>query len=143
MIATTPQRPRHSCSTRVHHRRGTVLVAVVAALVLLQLIIVGVVVSGARDHDLTARRAETMRAFYAAEAGMNMAIRELMLDTDEDGDGGIGTVSDDSNDATDPAIGGGSGRVRVTSDMTGAVTTLTSNGRAGIARRSLAAVLEQ
>ena len=34
-----------------------------------------------------------MQAFYAAEAGMNMAIREMMVGRDEDGDGVIGAVS--------------------------------------------------
>ena len=35
-------------------------------------------IGGGRDHDLTVKRMDTLRAFYAAEAGMNIAIRELM-----------------------------------------------------------------
>ncbi|MFO0376143.1 MAG: hypothetical protein ACK51N_03750, partial [bacterium] len=58
-------------------RRGAVLVAVIVALVVLSLISVGLVTSGARDHDLMARRVEAMRAFYVMEAGLNMAVREL------------------------------------------------------------------
>lgn len=127
---------------RVRYPRGTVLIAVIVALVILQLVTVGVVTSGARDHDLAARRAETMRAFYAAEAGMNMALRELMHAADEDGDGGVGTISDDGNDANDPAIGGGSGRVHVTSAASGGMTTITSSARSGLARRALAAEIE-
>lgn len=120
--------------------RGAVLVAVIIALVIMQLLAAGLVTAGSRDHDLTARRAETMRAFYAAEAGMNMALREVMVNADEDGDSGVGTISDDGAHANDPAIGGA--RVQVASTAGATSTTLTSAGRIGEARRSVAAILE-
>lgn len=112
----------------------------IIVLVLLNLIIVGMVLGGARDHDLTTRRIETIQSFYAAEAGMNMAIREMMIDTDEDGDGTIGTISDDATPANDPTLG--QAQVFVTLAVAGPQTTLTSQGRAGDARRHIAAVLE-
>lgn len=131
---------RHARRERAHRpRRGTVLVAAIIALVVLQLLVAGLVTSGARDHDLTARRAETIRAFYAAEAGMNMALREVMVNADEDGDGGIGTISDDGSDANDPSVGGA--RTRVTA-AAAATTTLTSDARTGEARKRIVAVLE-
>ncbi len=102
--------------------------------------VIGVVLGGARDQDLTIRRLDSVRAFYAAEAGMNMAIREMMLDEDEDGDGEIGTISDDSSDASDPLLGGA--RVVVTRDVVDGTTTLTSKGRSGLARRHLEADIE-
>ena len=71
---------------------------------------------------------------------MNMAIREMMNDADEDGDGAIGTISDDGNAATDPTFG--QAQVLVTSAVAGPQTTLTSQGRAGEARRNVEAVLE-
>jgi hypothetical protein len=112
----------------------------VATLLTVNVIIIGIVLSGARDHDLGARRLETVRSFYAAEAGMNMAIREMMVDVDEDADGTVGTISDDANDANDPDLG--SARVVVTESTVGAQTTLSSVGRSGDARREVQAVLE-
>ncbi len=121
-------------------RRGTVLIGVIVFLLVVGVIIVGMVLGGARDQDLTVRRLETVQAFYAAEGGMNMAIREIMVGVDEDADGAVGTISDDSNDGTDPTIG--SGRVVVTSSFADPQTTLTSRGRSGLAFREVEAITE-
>ncbi len=129
-------------------RRGLIVVVMIVLMVIVDLIIVGMVVSQARDHDLTVRRLQTIESFYAAEAGMNMSIRELMIPADEDGDDdgswpfGIGTISDDTNDATDPTIGNAQFVVTAAAD-TPAVgqTTITSEGRSGNARRRMQAVL--
>ncbi len=123
-----------------NNRRGTAAVSMIIVLMLVDLIIVGMVIGGARDHDLTVKRIETIQAFYAAEAGMNMAIRELMNNNDEDGDGTVGTISDDATPANDPTLG--QAQVLVTSAVAGPQTTLTSQGRSGDARRHIAAILE-
>jgi len=119
-----------------------VVVVMVVLMVLIDLIIVGLVVSQARDHHLTVRRLQTIESLYAAEAGMNMSLRELMVPADEDLDGGIGTISDDTVDATDPTLGNARFVVTAAAD-TPAVgqTTLTSEGRAGEALRRMQAVL--
>ncbi len=98
-------------------RRGMALIGVIVFLLVVGVIIVGMVLGGARDQDLTVRRLETVRAFYAAEGGMNMAIREVMVSVDEDADGAIGTISDDSDNGTDPAFG--TGQVVVMSSVRG------------------------
>lgn len=129
---------RHEVGDR--SRRGTLLVSVIVVLLMLQLLAVGLVTAGARDHDLTTRRAETMQAFYAAEAGANMAVRELMTDADGDGDGIIGSVSNDGSEANDPAIGVAKvGVVKVTGVSE---ITLTSTGRCGESRRSISLTLQ-
>ena len=89
------------------HRQGSAAMAMIVLLMIVDLIVVALVITGTRDHDLTVRRLQTIEAFYAAEAGMNMAIRELMNSADEDGDLTIGTISDDSpvNPANDPTLG--------------------------------------
>ncbi len=46
--------------------------------------------------------------FYAAESGLELSLRELTQDGDIDSDGTIGTISDNGNDADDPALAGGS-----------------------------------
>ncbi len=125
--------------------RGQVAIAMVVILVIVDLIIVGMVISGGRDHDLTVKRMDTVRAFYAAEAGMNMAIRELMENLDEDVDGMVGTVSDDDpvDDANDPVLGKAQVVVTAQDDWPVAgQTTLTSQGRSGDARREMEAILK-
>ena len=117
------------------HRQGLVAVTMIVLLMIIDLIIVSLVITGTRDHDLTVRRLQTVEAFYAAEAGMNMAIRELMKSADEDGDLTIGTISDDSpvNPANDPTLGNAQFFVSVSG------TVYTSEGRSGEARRTMQA----
>ncbi len=119
----------------VPSRRGSALVTVFIIVMVLGFTVAGVVGVGARDQDLTVRRLDTARAFYAAEAGINMAIRELMLDTDEDGDGGVGTISDDNDPATDPSFGSAS--VSVSLVVTAGQSMLVSNGASGQSRRQV------
>ena len=123
-------------------RRGLIVVVMIVLMIVIDLIIVSMVVSQARDHDLTIRRMQTIESLYAAEAGMNMSIRELMIPADEDGDSGIGTISDDSDDATDPTLGNARFVVTAAAD-TPAVgqTTITSEGRSGETRRRMQGVL--
>ena len=115
--------------------------AVVIVLLIINLTVIGIVVGISRDHDMTARRMETVEAMYAAEAGANMSIRELMIGVDEDGDGGVGTISDDSIATTDPSLGEARFVVTSSYDSADQETTVTSKGRSGQARRRLQAVL--
>jgi hypothetical protein len=121
-------------------RRGTVLIAVVVALIMLQIVVAAVVVGGTRDFDVSGRRIESARCFYAAEAGVNMALREMVNNSDEDADGGIGSISDDGNSANDPNLSGG--RVVVTADKVATTTTLGSYARSGQAIRTLEVTAE-
>ena len=124
----------------VRHHRGAVILAIIVTMLLISLIVVGLVLAGAREQDLTVRRLETVRSFYAAEAGMNMAVREIMLSLDADADGFVGTVSDDGNAVNDPTLS--SAQVNVTKSVSGLQTTLTSQGRSGAARRKIQSVLQ-
>jgi hypothetical protein len=114
----------------------------IVLMIINDLIIVSMVVSQARDHDLTVRRIQTIESLYAAEAGMNMSIRELMIPADEDGDSAIGTISDDSNDATDPTLGNARFVVTAAADTpVVGQTTITSEGRSGETRRRMQGIL--
>ncbi len=106
---------------------------------IVELVIVTGVIGGARDHDLTVWRMQTVESFYAAEAGLNMAIREFVKDADEDGDTKIGGISDDGNAANDPTLG--NAQVFVTATTAGSETTLTSEGRSGDATRTARAIV--
>lgn len=121
-------------------RKGAVAVAMVAALMLINTMIIAMVLGGARQQDLMVRRLETIRAFYAAEAGINLAIREVMLNTDEDGDGGIGTISDDLDDGNNPTLTAAT--LLVTSEIQGSEQVIVAQGTSGQARRTIEAALE-
>lgn len=113
--------------------RGAVGIVTIAALVIVEMVIVVAVLGGGFQHDLTVQRIATNRAFYAAEAGSAIAIRELWLGRDEDGDGTIGGVSDDGNEANDPTFAGAVVAVSI-SEAEGEFT-LVASGRSGLARR--------
>lgn len=120
-------------------RRGAAAIVMVVLLIVVAVIVIGTTITGSRDQDLSVRRIETVQAFYAAESGMNMAIREVVNDTDEDGDGEIGTISNDSNAANDPTIGGA--KVYVSSEESGDDVILSSYGSRGVATRRIDATL--
>lgn len=120
-------------------RRGAAAIIAVVLMVVVGVVFTGMVLGAARHHDLTVERVRTAQAFYAAEAGMNMAMREIMSNADDDGDGTIGSISDDDDDATDPDVGVGAVVVTLQS---GAQLTVTSTGRAGNARRALEVMAE-
>lgn len=130
MMQRTRQNPR---------RRGATAIVMVVVLLLVAIVVIGATLTGARDQDLTVRRVETVQSFYAAESGMNMAIREIVNNTDEDGDGGVGTISDDGNDANNPTFGSAS--VLVTTEDSGDDTILTSIGTRGTSMRRIEATL--
>lgn len=121
-------------------RRGVAAIVAVVLLLVLDLIVLGMVLGGARDQTLTSRRVETIQAFYAAESGMHMAVREVMLASDEDGDGGVGSISDDGNPGNDPTLGSAS--ASVSAETAGQQTTLISSGACGSSRRELEVYLE-
>lgn len=121
-------------------RRAAAGIASIVILVFLQLAVVWSVVLSARDQDTTVQRLDTLRSFYAAEAGMNMAIREMINNSDEDGDGTIGTISNDNNAGNDPQLS--TARVYVVKTISGPTSILTSRGRAGVARRQLTTAVE-
>ncbi len=121
-------------------RRGTVMVALLLVLMGLQMAMALSVMGGARDQDLSAQRLASVRAQYAAEAGMNMAMRELFTSVDEDGDGTVGSVSSEGNSANDPLLSGNA-RVVVVKAMNSGNSVLTATGRSVESRRTLRAML--
>lgn len=121
-------------------RRGAAVVAIVLAMLVLGFVMLGMVMSGARDQDLTVQRMHTLRAFYATEAVMNMGIREIIINSDADSDGGVGSISNDGNSANDPAFG--TARAYVSTSMPSpSMITLTSHANSASTARSATATL--
>lgn len=121
-------------------RRGTVIIAMLLVLIGLQLLVVLMVMGSARDQDLSVRRLDNLRAFYAAEAGINMAIREMYTGLDEDGDGTVGSISNDSQAISDPVLSA-SARVVVVKDTGSGSPVLTGTGRSVDSRCVIVAAL--
>lgn len=94
-------------NARRRRSRGTAAVAAILVLIIAQLTVTISVLGVAREQDTMLDRVDGVRAFYAADAAMNMSIRELINSADEDGDGSIGGISDNSNAANDPSLTGG------------------------------------
>jgi Tfp pilus assembly protein PilX/cell wall assembly regulator SMI1 len=120
---------------RRNARRGAAGLGAIITLVVLQLVIVCVVVAGARDQNMTVQRLDSTRAMYAAEGVSQMAVREMIMVADEDNDGGIGSISDDGQAANDPSLAGGTATAALSTSGTDTIVTV--SGRAGQARRSL------
>lgn len=116
---------------RLSGRRGSVLVALVVVLAVMQIVVVSTVLSGTRTSELSVLRLESARALYAAEAGANMAAREAFLSLDLDGDGKPGSISDDGNPANDPALGS----ARFSASVSGAMNVTVTGVAGGTARR--------
>lgn len=60
---------------RASTRRGLALLVAIVALAIIHIAVVGAVISGESEAQVSAFRVETVRAFYAAESGAMIAIR--------------------------------------------------------------------
>jgi len=118
---------------RAWRARGTVAVAIVATLTILQVCVVAGAVTGTRDQEILTLRVDTARAFYAAEGGMNLAIREVMNGADADGDGTAGSI------ASRTLTGGVS--LNVTSATVSGNQQLTSKGAIRSSTRAIQATI--
>ena len=110
-------------------RRGTALAVVLIA----EIAVLTLILNTARHQHLAVDRVETVRAFYAAEAGTAMALRELVVNIDEDGDGTVGSISNDGNPDNDPSFG--SAHVSVALSGSESNITLRSDGSSNSAYR--------
>ncbi len=110
--------------------RASAAVAIIIALVVLQIAVTGAVMSGGRDEDLTVRRVDTLRAFYASEGAMNMAIREYALQADESGDGTAGSIATFT-------LAPATARVTSTTNAATGIVTLDSLGTSAVCNRGI------
>ncbi len=120
-------------------RRGSVLAAVIVLLLILEIAVASLLMSSTNEQSVGVDRLDTVRAFYAAEAGTQMALREMMLGRDEDGDGVVGGVSDDGDATTNPRFGNASVHVMVT--IVAGAMVVTSDGSCGKAMRIVQATV--
>lgn len=116
-------------------RRGGVLAVLLVVLGVVSIAALGSVTPAADETMLAAARVERVRASYAADAGIAVALAEVISGSDMDGDGKPGTLSDNSNAGDDPQVG--LARVVVTAESGSTQTVLTSRGRCGVSSYSL------
>lgn len=109
--------------------RGAAAAVLVVVLAVVSVAVLGSVAPSADEIALAAARVERVRASYAADAGITIALAETINGADLDGDGHPGTLSDNSNSGDDPQVG--FARVVVTGVTGSLQTVLTSRGRCG------------
>ncbi len=131
MVCRSNSKPVHCPHTL---RRGSVSIALVIALALLGLVVMGAVLGGSRDHDLSARRVEGAQAFYTSEAALQMATREVVVGLDADGNGTIGGLS---------ALTLGAATASVSRTDAAPLITLEAVGQRGSAYRRSRTVIRQ
>ena len=98
-------------------RRGAALVAFVTALMVIgtmTLTVLQMTAVGAQSHLAHYR---SNGAFYAAESGIEMSMREVNQSSDIDSDGTIGSISNNGNAADDPTLVSGSFSVSVSAKV--------------------------
>ncbi|MFN0131796.1 MAG: LamG domain-containing protein [Phycisphaerales bacterium] len=117
------------------HRRGTVLVAVVIAMILLGLVVATAVMSGTRDGDLTVLRVQGTKAQYAADAAVAMAVKEVFDNIDGDGNGTVGSISNSSLVTAGTALAGMT--MSAAASTSGSTTTITARGTGTDTRRAM------
>lgn len=78
---------------RDRRRPGAVAIVMVLVMVLLAVVVAGTTISAGRRGDSLRREVEATRALYLAESGLALALRELALGEDADGDGAVGSVA--------------------------------------------------
>jgi hypothetical protein len=137
-IAGMPAAARRVART-ASRRRGSAMVAILVALMALQMVVAVLVLSGARSDDLSSRSIAGLRAQYASDAALNMALREAFVNVDEDGDGTIGGISGDALASNDPTIG--AARASVSATVVGNDRTISVGARSDEARRSASAIV--
>lgn len=104
-------------------RSGSILIAAIILLVVLQLVVATMVIAGGREADQTKTRWGQARAYYNAESAAAMSLRELKRNTDLDGDGKVGGVSDDGTDTNNPSLNGGTLKAVYAAGSPGTITT--------------------
>jgi len=138
MIAFSTQHP--ALATR-HSQRGTALVIVIAALMVLMLVVAGVVSLSARQAQLQMYRQSSTNLDNAVTAAAEMGIREMFTGNDEDGDGVVGSISNNNNPADDPNVN--ACPVTVTRSTVGVTTTLTATAVNSTGARKEQVVIKQ
>jgi Tfp pilus assembly protein PilX len=91
---------------RLERRPGAALVSFVAALIVIGSIVLWVLQSTATSATAALAHFQSTGALYAAESGIEMAVRELLIG-DNDSDGAAGTISNNGDASDDPALATG------------------------------------
>ena len=118
------------------NRRGSAMIAVIIVLVIVQFAVIGIVLASSRDQDASLNRLSASQSFYAAEGVANMALREIGVNSDEDGDGGVGSISAPAGQG-DPTIGGATAYATITTSADGSTRTINVTGTAAAAHRNI------
>lgn len=134
-----PNSPRAAGGRAV--RAGFVALGMLVIMLLLAAIAISISSSQSRDSFASQSQVEGARAQAAVDGVLSMSAKELLDAVDYDGDGGIGSISDNSNTADNPVIGNSrvwARRTATSNNVT--ITAHASNSSASRASRLTAAV---
>lgn len=92
---------------RTTARRGMAVIGFVIALLVIGSFALWLFQLNAASSRSTLSHFYSTGAFYAAESGLEMALRELNLGNDIDSDGTNGTISDNDDPTDDPSVATG------------------------------------
>jgi hypothetical protein len=115
--------------------RGGILIGAVIVLVVLAVFAATTGAIYASGLQAYAVSADSTCALYAADTGIELALKEYLAGADLDGDGTIVGISDDNNDANNPALGNGRILVHFVSGL------MTATGTYGAAVRRIEVTL--
>lgn len=116
-------------------RRGGILVAMIVVLIVLSIIVAAISASNSNAQRSAVLRVRADQAKQAADTAANLAIKELIDNSDHDSDGGVGSISNDANAANDPTLN--STRLWATRSDSGGIITITARSQNDDARRAL------
>lgn len=94
----------HQCGCK---RRSVAIISFVAALLIIGTLVLWLFQLTANTATAVLGHYFSTGAFYAAESGVEMALREVSQNNDIDSDGTIGTISDNGSESDDPALATG------------------------------------
>ncbi len=93
---------------RTRSERAVALLAFVAAMLVLGILALWMATLSGTHATAYLGHYHSSGAFYAAESGGEIVMRELKLGADVSGDGVVGEVSNDGDDGNDPSLSSGS-----------------------------------
>ncbi len=100
----------------IHIRRGVAVISFVVALLVIGTLVLWLLQLTASTSIAALGHYFGTCSFYAAESGIEMAVRELRQENDIDSDGQVGTISHNGDAGDDPAMASGAFYVGETTD---------------------------
>lgn len=91
--------------SRTQAQQGSILFGVLILMLILSVFAMTGAATIATGQSMTQCSTQATQALYSADAAIEMALKEYIAGSDEDGDGTVGGISDDGNIGNNPTLG--------------------------------------